>query len=138
MNATVLIVEDEPDVARYLSAALQANGYRPIVADNVDSGLEKLQAEKPELVCLDIMMPHQSGMALYVQLKQDDLLKTIPVVIVSGIEREGEFDFRAYVPDPAIPPPERFMEKPISAEEFIRVVDQLVRGPRPDERRGVR
>jgi DNA-binding response OmpR family regulator len=136
MSATVLIVEDEPDVARYLSAALQANGYRPVVAGDVDSGLKKLQAEKPKLVCLDIMMPHQSGMALYVQLKQDELLKEIPVVIVSGIERAGEFDFRAYVSDPAIPPPERFMEKPVGPDEFIAVVDELVHRDRSPEERG--
>jgi len=134
MSTTVLIVEDEPDVARYLSAALQANGYRPIVADGVESGLEMLKGEHPELICLDIMMPHRSGLAMYVQLKQDDATKSIPVMIVSGIERAGEFDFRSYVTDPAIPPPERFLEKPVSADEFVGVVNQLVGPDRQNER----
>ena len=52
-------------------------------------------------------------------------LKNIPVVIVSGAIQQGEFDFRSFVPDETIAPPERFIEKPIVIEDFLETVAEL-------------
>jgi response regulator RpfG family c-di-GMP phosphodiesterase len=109
MSATVLIVDDEPDVARYLTMALRANGYTAVTADSVEHGLEEVHKARPDLICLDIMMPRQSGITMYTQLKNDKTLRSIPVIFISGVGHEDPWDFRSFVPDESIPPPELFL-----------------------------
>jgi len=126
MAKNILIVDDEFDVATYLAAILESNGYSPHTASSVDQGLEMVRKVEPELICLDIMMPGESGISLYLKLKQDPSFVKIPILIISGVEQVGEFDFRSYVSDETVPPPERFLEKPIKVEEFLNVIEQLL------------
>ncbi len=126
MSVTVLIVDDEPDVARYLATALRANGYTAVTADSVEHGLEEVHKTRPDLICLDIMMPRQSGITMYTQLKNDKTLRSIPVIFISGVGHEDPWDFRTFVPDKSVPPPELFLEKPIDAELFIESIEQLM------------
>ena len=126
MSAKVLIIDDEPDVAAYLAAALKANGHSPSVAHSAESGLELLHRVRPDLICLDIMMPRESGMSLYVRLKKDSEYQSIPVVIVSGVSQDEQLDFRGYVADKSVPPPDCYLEKPIKVDEFIKTIESLV------------
>ena len=57
MNTKVLIVDDEPDVAKYLAMILRANGYEPAVAHTAKAGWELVNEPNLALVCLDIKMP---------------------------------------------------------------------------------
>ncbi len=135
MAVKVLIIDDEPDVAAYMAAALRAHGHSPTMAHSAASGLELLSRERPDLICLDIMMPKESGMSLYVRLRKDDGLCSIPVMIVSGVGQDGRLDFRNYVADESVPPPERFLEKPIKVEEFIKTVEALAASTETSKRR---
>jgi len=121
----ILIVDDEPDVISYLSAILDEDDYGIHTADNAEDGLKRARELQPDLICLDIMMPQESGLSLYTKLRQDKRLTTTPVIIISGIESQQEFDFRRYVTDKNIPPPDRYIEKPIDVYEFVSVVDAL-------------
>jgi len=123
----VLIVDDEADVVDYLTAILQSHDYVVATAGNADEGYRLAGEKSPDLVCLDIMMPRESGLSLYVRLRQDKRLAHIPVIIISGMEKEKEFDFRDYVYNKKIPLPDKYLEKPINVDEFIRSVEQLVR-----------
>lgn len=135
MSVTVLIVDDEPDVARYLAVALRANGYTAVTADSVEHGLEEVHKARPDLICLDIMMPKQSGIAMYTQLKTDKTLRSIPVIFISGVGHEDPWDFRSFVSDESIPPPELFLEKPIDAELFVDSIEQLIASTRAHQER---
>ncbi len=135
MSVKVLIIDDEPDVAAYLAAALRANGYSPSVAHSADSGLEMLRRARPDLICLDIMMPQESGMSLYVRLKKHGDFKSIPVMIVSGVSQDGQLNFREYVVDESVPPPDCYLEKPIKVDQFIKEVATLAASAGSAERR---
>lgn len=130
MSCRILIVDDEPDVALYLATILRANGHQAQTAGSVEEGLRILQEASPDLICLDIMMPRESGVSMYKQLKQNEETAGIPVIVISGVETEGQFDFGKYLPDEALPPPECFMEKPIKVEEFVATIDRLLRKKR--------
>jgi DNA-binding response OmpR family regulator len=134
VGANVLIVDDEPDVAAYLAAALKANGHSATVAHSVDSGLESIRRSRPDLICLDIVMPRESGVSMYVRLRKDDHYRSIPILIVSGVGQDGRLDFRKYVADESVPLPDHYLEKPIKVEEFIETVENLV-SSRTTERR---
>lgn len=122
MSKTVLIVDDEQDVVDYLSAVLDSCGYESIEASNADEGFIAATERKPDLICLDVMMPEESGISLYIRLKESGELKHIPVLIISGMESEQEFDIYELVRERSIPPPEEYIEKPINVDQFMQTV----------------
>ncbi len=139
MATKVLVVDDEPDVATYMSVVLKQNGFTPVLATSADQALDLVKLECPDLICLDIMMPKKSGFSFYAALRGDRKCSKIPVVIVSGVVQRGEFDFRQFVPDESIPPPQYYVEKPIEVESFIALLKKLVRkSERQTERKGGR
>lgn len=125
MDKVILIVDDEADVIAYLSAVLDNYDCRIYSADNAEDGFEIAMELKPDLICLDIMMPKESGMSLYTKLRNTEQLRQIPVIIISGVEQAHEFDFFKFVEDRSVPPPEYYFEKPINVDEFCGVVDRL-------------
>lgn len=121
----ILIIDDEPDVVTYLSAVLEANGYKSYTTGDIKTAMEQVKHIHPDLICLDIVMPEETGISFYTRLRQDKEFKTIPVIIISGIVESEKFDFHTYMKDDSIPPPECYMEKPINVEKYIKKVKQL-------------
>lgn len=121
----ILIVDDEQDVVAYLAAVLDANGYKSYPASDIRVALQMVKKIHPSLICLDIVMPNETGISFYVKIKQSKEFKKIPVIIISGIIESEKFDIGSYVKDSEIPPPEYYMEKPINVEEFIQNVKRL-------------
>ncbi len=125
MSAKILIIDDEPDVVTYMVAVLKSNGFTPSSTTDPNLGLKMAAEVRPDLICLDIMMPEKSGISIYTKLKKDRLLGSIPVLIVSGVSRQGEFDFRSFVSDTSIPPPEGYLEKPIVIDQYLQLIRDL-------------
>ena len=96
---TVLVVDDDPDAREYLSTVLQDNGFTATTANDGVQAIASLEQQIPDLVTLDIAMPEKSGVRLYTELRKDDGLKSIPVIVVTGIQGEIEL---AHMP-PAAP-----------------------------------
>ena len=121
----ILIVDDEPDVVAYLSAVLEANGYRSYSAADIKTGMDLVKKIHPDLICLDIVMPKETGISFYIKLQKEKEYKNIPVMIISGIIESEKFNFRSYVKDESIPPPGCYMEKPIDIKNFIWNIEQM-------------
>jgi len=131
----ILIIDDEPDVAFYLKILLEDNGYFVLMAHDAETGLRMAQKELPGLICLDIMMPKKSGIALYREIKKDRNLKKIPVVIISGVESAFRFtgpQFRRLIPDRDISEPLAFFEKPVNTQSLLECLVKIF-GPSPRE-----
>jgi DNA-binding response OmpR family regulator len=126
MTNNILIIDDEQDVITYLMAVLEANGFNPYSCRDTKSAMEKLESISTDLVCLDIMMPRETGISFYTKLKQSEKYKNIPIIIISGAIESGNFDFRNYVSDISIPEPEYYFEKPIDVNEFIGKINELL------------
>jgi CheY-like chemotaxis protein len=135
MSKKVLVVDDEPDVVTYLTLVLEQHGFTPVAATSADQAIELVRAERPDVVCLDIMMPKRTGFSFYSALRQMNGGADIPVVVVSGIVQAGEFDFRQFVPDKSIPPPEHYVEKPIEVPKFVELLERLTAGKQKRARR---
>ncbi len=69
MGKKVLIVDDDPDVRLFNQTVVEENGYTPVEASNGEEGLKIAKKEKPDLVLLDVLMPKQSGIRFYRELK---------------------------------------------------------------------
>jgi CheY-like chemotaxis protein len=125
----ILVVDDEPHVVTYLETLLQDNGYETAAASNGREGMDKVRAQRPHLICLDITMPEESGMRFYRDLKDDPVLHTIPVIIVTAVTGYGgdpEGLKKFLNTRHQVPPPEGYFSKPIEKNEFIAKVKQLL------------
>ena len=121
----ILIVDDEPDIVIYFTMLLEEEGFEVVSASSADQGLELARKEKPDLICLDIMMPRKSGLACYREMRMEPDLRDTPVVIVSAFGQPQDFRgdrFRKLIADPEIPEPSGFVEKPIKPADFVQAL----------------
>ena len=128
----ILVVDDEPHVVAYLEMLLQDQGYATVSAANGREGLEKARAEGPDLICLDITMPEESGVRMYRNLKEDPELASIPVLVVTAVTGLGgdPEPFRHFLSTrKSTPPPEAFFSKPIEREAFLAKVSEVLAKP---------
>ncbi len=132
MNASqkrILVIDDEPSVVTYLETLLRDNGYETSSAENGRSGFQKAREMKPDLVCLDITMPEESGIRFYRNLKDDAELKGTPVIIVTAVTGFGgnPEPFKHFISTRKhVPPPEGFLAKPIDQQEFLAMVARVL------------
>jgi len=120
---TVLVVDDDPDARDFLSTVLQDNGYGTVTANDGAEALAAIEQSRPDLVLLDITMPEKSGVAVYRKIKEDDQLKAIPVIIVTGMSDEFE---KFISTRRQVPPPEGYISKPVDHEQFLELVKEQI------------
>ena len=126
---TVLVIDDEPHVVAYLEMLLQDAGYRTISAGDGKTGLEAVKQQKPDLVCLDITMPEESGIRFYRKLREDPELAKTPVVVVTAVTGLGgqPEPFERFISTRKwLPAPEGFFAKPIDKEAFVKKVKEIL------------
>ena len=88
-QATILIVEDNPDVRQYLRTHL-AQKYRLLEAEHGQAGLELARLQKPDLILSDVMMPVMDGLEMCRQIKSNDELRHIPVIMLTAKVSEAD------------------------------------------------
>jgi twitching motility two-component system response regulator PilH len=129
MGATVLAVDDEAQTRDFVSTVLEENGYTPILAENGEEALEIVRQNKPDLVILDIMMPKQSGIKMYRELKSDESLRDIPVIIYSGIPRRTFLRAQAALTETSgesVPDPDAYLEKPVTPGRLEATIKKVL------------
>ena len=122
-DKTVLVVDDDPDARTYLATVLEDHGLSPVLAKDGSEALEQIQKQPPDLVALDIAMPEKSGVAVYRALRENDRLRGIPVIIITGISDEFE---RFISSRKHVPPPDGYISKPVDAQQFMTMVGRLL------------
>lgn len=128
MPKRILIIDDEPDVLLFLGTLLRKNGYEVYEACDGEEGLKKVIEEKPDLVCLDLLMPEKTGIKMYRDMRKDENLKSVPVIMVTGFSTPvmGFMDFKKFIHERSIPAPEGYIEKPINKDEFLKAVREVI------------
>lgn len=125
----ILIVDDELDMRIYLCNLLGNCGYDPIDAGDKHEGMQKAAREKPDLIILDVTMPRENGIQMYRELKANEDLKNVPVVMVSTIDKKTFSFYQKFQRSPrdkGVPEPGAYLEKPLEAEELIELVHTLI------------
>ena len=80
----ILLVDDEPSIAKVVGKRLELAGYEVVVASDGQDGLQKAQTQAPDLVILDIMLPKLNGYEVCTMLKGDKRYQQIPIVMFSA------------------------------------------------------
>ena len=125
----VLVVDDDEDVRKLVSKIVERAGYEAVVAKNGVEGMGKVREDKPDLIILDVLMPKESGIRMYRELKTDELFKDIPVVMLSAIAPESFFRSQKVLDEFAgqsVPEPEAYIEKPEEPEELIALMNKIL------------
>src|SRR5215467_8058260 len=119
-GASILVVDDDPEIVTMLSTRLGHRGYKVTTASDGHRALELAKREKPDLVLLDVMMPGKSGWEVARALKQDPVTQHIKIVMVTAIgEKTNEITAPIYGADAHI-------DKPFEFEKLERVINELV------------
>jgi phosphate regulon transcriptional regulator PhoB len=127
-SGRVLVVEDERDVAELIRYNLTREGYDVVVAGSGGDAIKQAREVQPDLVLLDIMVPHVNGWEVCRRLKQDAETRAIPVIMVTGRVEEGDkvLGFEMGADD--------YVTKPFSPRELVARVRAVARRGRREER----
>lgn len=115
----ILVVEDDPQVARLISLVLQRNGHQSEVVSDGDSALRRARERAPSMIFADLTIKGMGGEKLCSSLKSLPETRDIPYVIVSG-DRDIAEKARVCGADD-------FMGKPFEFEDLIRLVNKYAR-----------
>ena len=124
----ILVVDDEERILNFLSAKLKASGYEVLTAPNGVKGLEQVQAQEPDLVVLDLLMPKMDGLEM---LKQLRTFSPVPVIILTakGTDTDRIKGLKLGADD--------YLPKPFNPDELVARIEAIRRRLEPDERRKI-
>lgn len=116
----ILICDDDPVILRLLQVNLELEGYEVLLANDGENALEVANAEKPDLVILDIMMPKLDGYQTCAKLKESPATTDIPVIFLSAKAQQADIDKGREFGV------EDYLTKPFDPNELIEVVERVV------------
>jgi DNA-binding response OmpR family regulator len=118
---TILIVDDDPAIRKFVGANLEARGYKVLQADDGEKAMQVLEEETPDLILLDIMMPRMNGLEVCRKVRE---WSKMPIIILSARESENDkvncLDYGA----------DDYLTKPFSLVELLSRVKAVLRRTR--------
>jgi DNA-binding response OmpR family regulator len=122
----ILVVDDEPRILNFLSSKLRASGYETLTAANGIEALEQAQAQEPDLIVLDVIMPKKDG---FETLRELRTFSSVPVIFLSAkgtdLDRIKGLGLGA----------DDYLSKPFSPDELVARIDAVKRRVGPSENR---
>jgi CheY-like chemotaxis protein len=120
----VLIVEDEPLVARMYEKALTFDGMDVSIAMGGESGIKKAREEKPDFILMDIMMPEMNGIEALEYIKNNPETANIPVVMLTNLSGDNDMELAkqkgAY---------DYWVKKDIKPRELAQKINEIIKKP---------
>lgn len=128
--AKILVIDDDPDILLSVRLCLEEAGHTVDEAVNGTEGVEKMQAERPDLIILDVMMDtHTEGFQLALKLRSPDPtselaeFSDVPILMLTAIHSTTPLRFE---PDIDYLPVELFVDKPIDPDDLLRKVEWVL------------
>ncbi|MFT5540339.1 MAG: two-component system cell cycle response regulator DivK [Alphaproteobacteria bacterium] len=121
MSRKVLIVEDNELNMKLFHDLLEAHGYATVQTRNGMEAVGLARLHRPDLILLDIQLPEISGLEVTKQLKQDDELKSIPVIAVTAFAMKGDEE---KIREGGC---EAYISKPISVTTFMETIQKVLK-----------
>lgn len=125
----VLTVDDDADIRKVVSKLVEKTGYEAIEAKNGVEGMNAVKEGKPDLIILDMLMPKESGIRMYHELKTDESFREIPVIVLSAIPQKSFLRSQRVLDEFAgesVPEPEAYIEKPEEPQELIALMKKIL------------
>ncbi|UCE76857.1 MAG: response regulator [Gammaproteobacteria bacterium] len=119
--AKILLVDDDPALQELISISLELNGQQVLVASNGSEAMSLVDAQAPDLIILDLVMPVMDGVCFIRWLRQERA-SAVPVLIMTGVARPG------MVEELKSSGATEVVRKPIDVTTFLDKVNQLLQG----------
>jgi two-component system phosphate regulon response regulator PhoB len=125
MTATVLVVEDEPQIQELVAVNLEHVGHRVLRASSAEEADRAIRAELPDVLVLDWMLPGESGLAFARRLRADERTRDLPIVMLTAraMEQDKVSGLEAGADD--------YLTKPFSPKELAARIKALLRRRAP-------
>lgn len=123
---SAVVIDDEPDVCAYIASILQEHGFRTRCAHEAEAGAELIGEDRPDLICLDLMMPGRTGIQLFMRLKAEEATKQIPLIMITGIKEQLNIDWAKIAGGLRTRKPDGFIEKPVDPVRLMRLVEDVL------------
>lgn len=120
-NKKVVCIEDEPEMIDLIRIILRRAGFDIIGAVGGEEGLKAIRAHKPDLVLLDLMMPDIDGWEVYRQMKAEESLKDIPVIVVTAKGHSIDRVLGLHIAEV-----DGYIVKPFNADELLSNVNKVL------------
>jgi DNA-binding response OmpR family regulator len=117
----VVCIEDEPEMIDLVHLILGRRGFDVIGANGGIEGLETVRREKPDLILLDLMMPDMDGWEVYQQIKADEELREIPVVVVTAKAQSIDKVLGLHIAKV-----DDYITKPFGPQELLASVEKIL------------
>ena len=128
--AKILVIDDDPDIVTAVTMVLESGGHQVSSASSGKQGLERIKADKPELIVLDVMMEsHTEGFELAIKLHSPDpasewrAFRNTPILMLTAIHSTTPL---RYEPDIDYLPVELFVDKPIDPDDLLGKVNWIL------------
>ena len=118
---TIVCIEDEPEMIHLVKLILVRKGFELIGAVGGREGIETVRRVKPDLVLLDLMMPDMDGWEVYQQMKADEELKHIPVIVVTAKAQSIDKVLGLHIAKV-----DDYITKPFGPQELIQSVNKVL------------
>ncbi|SYZ72909.1 Response regulator (CheY-like protein receiver domain and DNA-binding HTH protein) [Candidatus Zixiibacteriota bacterium] len=119
-TAKILVIDDEPQITEIVEAFLSNAGHQVFVNNVANEGLKRAKQVKPDIILLDIMMPGTDGYGVCNDLKNDPATANIPVVFLTGKDRNDDMGRSFKVGG------DMFIKKPFSCERLLEIVNIIL------------
>jgi CheY-like chemotaxis protein len=120
-DLTVLVVDDEIDIATYLASVLEDAGLNVMVAHDGERALEMIRENPPDLISLDLVMPKKDGIRVLMDLRKNRQWSKIPVVIVTAHAKDAGMrrNLDDVLADSTMTGPSMYLEKPVTPRKYL-------------------
>ena len=127
-DKTILVVDDEPNVRGYLSTILVDAGFKVLTAEDGEQALQMIKEHRPDLISLDLIMPRKTGHRLLFELKRDQELSRIPVLVVTAHAQDelGKGDLDDLLKHGIMSGPGTYLEKPVRPLTYVRSIQRAL------------
>jgi CheY-like chemotaxis protein len=126
-NVKIMVIDDDPCIRDSLQTILENRQYTVITAANRTEGMDKIKAEKPDLLILDIMMSSWlDGLDMSKKLKKDPIFSDMPIMMLTGVRRKTGFDLRPRDGGPDWCSVDAYLDKPVAPEVLLAEVEKLL------------
>ncbi len=124
----IMIIDDDPEMIENVKAIMEDGDIEIFSRETTEGAVEELLAEKPELLILDVMFPENpaAGFDLARAIRNEETLKDMPVILLTGINTEFPMDFSSNDIHKEWMPVQKLMEKPVKLTELRDAVFEIL------------
>lgn len=124
----ILVVDDEPDVRQFLSTCIADAGFQVDTAVDGEEALEKVRANPPDLMTLDMVMPRKSGIKVIRTLREEERFVNLPIIVITAHAHDemASEDIKGFNAFTSGLRPRYTLEKPISPDKLVQAISDIL------------